>query len=131
METVWKTQKGDEWSYQQQSIHAFADLYKDEVEDLFAIRDIYNPEGQLTEQDLLLLLGEAKEYFACVSLLIKLRPDAYDVERNLKSLQDKGLISYVISSPASSRFEHIRSIVVVPNSFRIAEVSVLASEKQY
>ncbi|MCL6414417.1 hypothetical protein MIB92_02025 [Aestuariirhabdus sp. Z084] len=104
----WKTQKGDEWRYDNGTIHAIGDL--NSAECAFLVGDITCSNREITEKHLLNFLRETKESFSESGIFIKQSRLKSSAKEVLMSLENKGLVC----SKASDSPQSLIEVVSVP-----------------
>ncbi|NQD96441.1 hypothetical protein HP532_27655 [Pseudomonas sp. CrR25] len=90
--SAWKTQKGDEWVYENGSVKSVAD-YNSESNSLL-IRYISFAKNKASEKLLFNFLRETKNLFPETHIFIKSQYLDHKAEAVLNSLQGKGLIIF-------------------------------------
>jgi hypothetical protein len=103
--SAWKTQKGDEWVYENRSVKSIAD-YNSESNSLL-IRCISFVRNKASEKLLLNFLKETNNFFPETRIFIKLHRLDQKAEATLNSLQSKGLIAFHTSEPQPTHKELI------------------------
>ena len=91
MNTVWRTQKGDEWRYERRGIEAFADF--DSNESLLSIRHAHSKNHTLTQNQLLKLLRDTKSSFTDTNINLNVASSEHELATIIQALSNKGLIT--------------------------------------
>ncbi|WP_286268713.1 hypothetical protein [Thalassotalea hakodatensis] len=97
MRSNWKTQKGDEWCYEDGAIKSIADF--DSHTQIFTIRDL---SGASTKSKLLAFIRLTQSGFSNATLELKVSRFSQDVESQLRLLQSSGIIELAPQQLGSS-----------------------------
>lgn len=127
MKTNWKTQKGDEWCFENKYFKGHADRlpYASECTDsAIVINGIYS-KRRVTSRAFLGFLSDTNEQFPGHGIILKFQGNNEQMvpyERLLNNLIKKDYIHYRVSSVSQSKYECVRKWV--NQSHKIVEVIV-------